>query len=204
MLNNKLTVGITGGSGAGKTTVSDIFREHGIEVIDADRTAREIVKKGAPALAEIALEFDGVILPDGTLDRKKLGAIVFSDKGKLETLNRITHKYITERIYSIIASCRGGICAVDGAVLFESGISEDCDVMCAVTANEDVRISRIMSRDGIDRGQAAARIRSQMTDAEYARRCDFVIDNSAGAEEVRKNAEAVIKKIKGKANEEKV
>lgn len=195
MRNNKYIIGITGGSGAGKTTVSDAFRKRGITVIDADKVAREIVEKGKPALAEIAAEFDGVILADGSLDRKKLGAAVFSDRNKLDALNRITHKYITDRIHQLADECGSAVCAVDGAVLFESGFDKECDVMCAVTADRQTRISRITARDGITRDQAASRIDSQKSDAEYAALCAYVIDNSGSEKEAQARADEVIDDI---------
>lgn len=195
MRNNNVIIGITGGSGAGKTTVSALMRKKGIPVFDADIIAREIVQKGKPALDEIAKTYDGVILPDGALDRKKLGSIVFSDKGKLDMLNEITHKYITQRIHELIDECQCGICGIDGAVLIESGISAECDVMCLVTADEKIRADRIVARDNISYEQALMRIKSQKSDAEYMSACDFVIYNNGDVSKAEEDIDAVINKI---------
>lgn len=203
MRNNKVIIGITGGSGAGKTTVSDILRRNGVAVIDADIVAREVVERGKPALSEIAAEFDGVILPSGELDRKKLGSIVFSDRKKLEKLNKITHKYITARIYKLIDECEGKCCAVDGAALFESGIDSECDYMCAVTADREVRIRRITARDGLSDEQAKKRIDSQMSDEEYAQKCDFIIRNNGSLSDTENDVMCCLNKINGRADEEK-
>lgn len=195
MRNNNIIIGITGGSGAGKTTVSEIMRKRGIPVFDADIIAREIVQKGKPALDEIARAYEGVILPDGTLDRKKLGSIVFSDKSKLELLNKITHKYITQRIHELIDENTGGICGIDGAVLIESGIADECDVMCFVTADEKIRADRIVSRDNISYEQAVLRIKSQKSDAEYMSACDCAIYNNGDVSKTEEQLDAVINKI---------
>lgn len=195
MRNDKIIIGITGGSGAGKTTVSDILRQKGIFVIDADKVAREVVEKGKPALAEIAASYDGVILPDGTLDRKKLGAIVFSDKEKLNMLNGITHKYITQRIHELIDGCDSAVCVVDGAALIESGIADECDAMCLVTAKKKIRANRIARRDGISHAAAITRIRAQKSDEEYMRRCGYVIYNNGDIRRVGACVDDVVNKI---------
>lgn len=194
-VRNKLIIGLTGGSGAGKTTVSEVFGERGVYVIDADKTAREIVEPGQPALAEIDAAFDGVILPNGTLDRKKLGSIVFSDKEKLAVLNEITHKYISRRIYDIMESVPCEAFLIDAAALFESGIDKKCDVVCAVCADEDVRVRRICARDSLTETAARERVHSQLSNAQYAERCAYVIDNSTTVEAARLRTNEIIDKI---------
>ena len=121
-----IILGITGGSGCGKTTVSDYFRNNGIDVIDTDKVARLIVEPGQPALSEIKSIFgDEYISADGTLNRKKLGNYVFSHPDKISILNKITHKYISRYVDSYINSYNGEIIGIDGAALIESGIKPE-------------------------------------------------------------------------------
>lgn len=167
---------ITGGTGAGKSTVSRLFKKAGVYVADADAAARRVVRKCMP---ELCREFGCDILnDDGTLNRKKLGGIVFSDAKKLEILNNITHKHIKAHIENEIAACGAELAAIDGAVIIGSPVMELCEFIVVVTANEDVRLSRIMRRDGLSREEALKRIRSQMSDEEYLRHADYIIENN--------------------------
>lgn len=176
-MQNKLMFGITGGSGAGKTTVSNIFRECGIYIIDADIVAREVQAPGAPCTLELAAEFGADILDEnGQLMRRKLAGIVFSDAKSLARLNEITHKYITARAFEL-AHGRGGNCGIDGAVLIESGIAEQCRYIVGVIADRDTRIRRIMRRDGISWEEARKRIDAQKPDSFYIANSDFVVRN---------------------------
>ncbi len=194
---DKYIFGITGGSGAGKSTVSRKFRELGVFVSDADMAARAVVSKGSACLDEIRLSFgDEVILDNGELDRKRLGQIVFSDKNKLELLNNITHKYIKEYIEKEINSSDSDICAVDGAVIIGSPVMELCSSMVVVTADEDVRINRIMLRDGIDRKYASDRIRSQKDDKFYLSHADYIVENNGEDQELGVKIERIYSKIK--------
>ena len=177
MMQNKLMFGITGGSGAGKTTVSNIFRECGIYIIDADIVAREVQTPGAPCTLELAKEFGADILDEnGQLMRRKLAGIVFSDEDRLAKLNEITHKYITARAFELAREC-GGNCGIDGAVLIESGIAEQCRYIVGVIADRDTRIRRIMRRDRISWEEARKRIDAQKPDSFYIANSDFVVRN---------------------------
>ena len=174
-----VVIGLTGGSGSGKSTIASLLRQKGIQVIDADKIGRVVVEKGKPALREIVEEFgEGVLQPDGTLDRKKLASIVFTDREELKKLNRITHKYITAIVKEELAASKADISVIDAAVLKESGILDMCDYVIAVIAEKDIRIKRIMERDGITEEAAKNRINSQEPDAKYVQYADFVIDNS--------------------------
>lgn len=174
-----VVIGLTGGSGSGKSTVAMLMRQKGIDVIDADIIGREVVEKGKPALDEIVNEFGkDVLLSSGELDRKKLASIVFTDRGELKKLNEITHKYITEIVKQRLLEKTSDISAIDAAVLKESGIIDMCDHVIAVIAEKDVRIKRIMERDGISQKAACDRINSQEPDAKYVQYADFVINNS--------------------------
>lgn len=191
-----IVLGVTGGSGSGKTTVSSVFAEYGAYVIDADIAARAIVEKGQPALREIEKEFGaGVINSDSTLARRVLGDIVFSDAAKLEKLNSITHPYITDYIKEHLGKYTGALALIDGAVLIESGIGSMCDYMCAVVANRDIRVRRICARDNLTREQAQARISAQKPDDFYVEKADFVIRNDGGADALRECVKNILKAV---------
>ena len=174
-----IIIGITGGSGVGKTTVSDIFRNNDIDVIDTDIVAREIVKPSMPALSEIKDCFgEEFINSDGTLNRKKLASVVFNDHKKLEILNKITHKYISEYVMSYIKEYQKEIIGIDGAALIESGINNICDYVISVLADEEIRIERIKIRDNLSELEAKNRISSQKSDDFYIENSDFLVYNN--------------------------
>ena len=167
-------IGITGKSGAGKTTVTKYFKKYDAEIIDADILAREVVKKGMPALAEIEKEWKDVV-ENGSLNRRALAKIVFNDASELHKLNTITHKYIVEEIKERIKNSHAEIFVIDAIALFESGLSKLCDVTICVTADKDVRIKRIMARDNLTKIEAEERINAQQSDEFYEEKVDFII-----------------------------
>lgn len=198
-----VVIGLTGGSGSGKSTIASLMRQRGINVIDADQIGRVVVEKGKPALTEIVEGFgEGVLQSDGTLDRKKLASIVFTDREQLKKLNRITHKYITAIVKEELAACKADISVIDAAVLKESGILDMCDYVIAVTADKELRIERIIARDGITREAAQNRISSQEPDAKYIQYADFVIDNS-GDEALDVLLEDILDEIGGSKQSER-
>ena len=166
-LNGIMVVGLTGQTGAGKSTVSKIFASNGFAVIDADHVARQVVEKGTKCLDEIIDFFgEGVVCEDGTLNRKALAAIVFSDKAKLETLNTITYPYITGEILRQIRvhSMKGEkLILLDAPTLFESRADDFCEIIISVLADADIREKRIISRDGLTQEQARKRMNSQLS-----------------------------------------
>lgn len=176
-----IVLGLTGQSGAGKSYICDILRNAGIPCLDTDRVARDVCGAGMPCLAELQNAFgDGILLPDGTLNRKALGKIVFSDREKLLLLNSITHKYIraeTEQWLDTYRRAGAAIAVVDAPVLFESGFDAMCDCTAAVIAPLDIRIARILRRDGISEAEARARLASQHDDEYFLNRCDYIIRN---------------------------
>ncbi len=191
-------IGLVGGSGAGKTTVSNVFLKHGAHVIDGDIVARKVVEKGKPALSEIEDAFGtGVLHSDGTLNRARLSEIVFRDENALHKLNTITHKYITEEIKKEIAESHASVVLIDAAALFESGIDALCDKVICVTANEEIRIKRIMARDGLTEKQAKDRIHAQKPDQFYIEKSDFHIVNDGSKEVLVKATEAILKEVCG-------
>ncbi len=178
-----LLVGLTGGIATGKSTVDAVLRELGAVIIDADVLAREVVEPGAPALAEIAAEFgSGVLGPDGRLDRKALGAIVFADPERRRKLEAMTHPRIRERFQQRLDALTTedfrGLVFFDAPVMIESGNYRNMDRMVVVITDEATQIARLMARDGIEGDEALRKIKSQMPLAEKAKLADYVIDNS--------------------------
>lgn len=193
-------IGLTGQSGAGKSTVSRVFAERGFEVIDADRVAREVVVRGSPCLKEISEAFGReVILPEGSLDRKRLGDIVFSDRERLRQLNGITYPYIIFRITLKIDSLREGgarFILLDAPTLFEAGADDMCSLIISVTADEDIRCERIMKRDGITLEQIKKRFSSQLSEQFFIAHSDHIIKNNGSTRELIQKAEEAADKIK--------
>jgi len=181
-----LLVGLTGGIATGKSTVSEIFRRLGCEIIDADLLAREVVEPGQPAFAEIVAEFGRAILgPDGRLDRKRLGAVVFADLDKRRRLEAITHPRIrvrfAERLQTLSARGFEGVVIFDAPVMIESGSDTHVDRLVVVVTDPATQRARAVGRDG-DREDVERRIASQMPLAEKARLADYVVDNSGTPE----------------------
>lgn len=184
-------IGVTGGIGSGKSTVSRILRDLGAIIISADKVARDIVYKGEKALLELVEYFGDEILTDnGELNRKKLGTIVFGNNEKLEVLNSITHKYIVEKIVDMAEQFRmenkSGIMVIDAPIPVEHGFIDLVDQVWVVTADIDVRIKRIIERDEITREEALNRINSQKKEGEYLSIADEVLVNNGGIEELEK------------------
>ncbi len=202
-----LLVGLTGGIATGKSTVSAMFRALGCEIIDADVLAREIVEAGEPALAEIAREFGPAVLaPDGTLDRKALGAVVFADGERRRRLEAITHPAIRERFARRLAELgqRGfdGIVMFDAAVMIESGNYRTMERLVVVYADPATELVRLRLRDGLDEAEARRKIASQMPVSEKAKLADYVIDNRGTREDterqVRRVHEALLADLRAK------
>lgn len=194
---NKYIFAITGPTGAGKSTVSNKFRELGVLVVDADLVAREVLKVGSECLNEIKNTFgNGILLTDGSLNRTKLAGIVFNDKNKLDLLNNITHKYIREHIERQINSSDCKIAAIDGAVIIGSPVADLIRKFVVVSADENVRLKRIMKRDNISYDSAASRMRSQMSLEDYLEYADFIIENNDDKVGLGECIEQIFGKIK--------
>lgn len=196
-------IGLCGGSGSGKGTVADLLSLYGIMSIDTDAVYHEITSHKTSCLDEIAESFGaGVISKDGSLNRKELAKIVFSGEDamvKRSLLNRISHKHVWDKTKEIISNLKTGgaeFVIIDAPLLFESGFNKECDFIIAVTADIDIRIERIIKRDGIDKNAATLRIKSQLPDNYLIENADFHIDNSGSFEELEKQIGNLINQLK--------
>jgi len=176
-------IGLTGGTGSGKSVVSKSLLAAGAVIVDADRIAHEIILKGEPAYHEIIEYYGtGILDAEGNIIRKKLGEIVFNDKEKLAFLNQCTHKYITAEVKRQIAEAKeigtAAAIVVDAPLLLEAKLETVCDLVWVVYADPEVRAQRVMTRDGISYELAKARIANQKSWEEYKAAADAVIDNS--------------------------
>lgn len=193
-------IGLTGNIGCGKSVVARMFEELGARVIDADRIARLVVEPGESAWKEIVQTFGEAILnSDGTINRGKLGEIVFNDKEKREALNRITHPRIVERIKEVIEDFRKEnveVVIVEAALIVEKGgMKPLINDLIVVTADEETQIRRLIERNALSREEALSRIKSQMPLSEKVKYATYVIDNSGTLDEMRKQVEEVWKRI---------
>lgn len=173
--------GLTGKTGAGKSTVAEKLSALGFSVIDGDKIAREITEKGKPALRELAKEFGcDIIKEDGSLDRKLLASRAFKDKESTARLNGITHPIIKAEFENELkkAETEGfSYAVIDAAALLESSCKDLCEKIIVVTAPEDIRLSRILRRDGITKEQALIRMNAQFPDEYYNEKADILIRN---------------------------
>ena len=170
-----MILGITGGSGCGKTTLLRLIQEAGGLVLDCDAVYHNLLKTDKAMLSAIETRFPGTV-EDGILQRKKLGAIVFSDPDALADLNCITHAAVKAEVQRQLAA-NPGLAAIDAIALFEGGLAELCDVTIAVTAPVEDRVRRLVARDGISEDYARSRIAAQHDDDWFRQRCDAVLVN---------------------------
>jgi len=170
-----MIIGITGGTGCGKTTLLNEIQKHGGLVLDCDAIYHELLKTDQVMLAAIDDRFPGVV-EHGSLNRKKLGAIVFADEQALLDLNAITHSAVKQEVLRRL-EVKPALAAIDAIGLFEGGLAELCDVTVAITAPEECRVKRLMQRDGISESYARSRIAAQHTDAWFRERCSHVLEN---------------------------
>ncbi|OAB32025.1 dephospho-CoA kinase [Paenibacillus macquariensis subsp. defensor] len=182
-----MNIGLTGGIATGKSTVSSLLVKKGAMLVDADAIAREVMLPGHPVLAAVAEFFgQGILQEDGTLDRKKLGSIVFDDKEALKSLNDISHpeirKEIRKQMMELETAYPERLVVVDIPLLYESGLQSMFEEVWVVYAPRDVQKERLMKRDLLSIGQAEARLQSQMDIEQKKSLADRVIDNSHSLE----------------------
>lgn len=192
-------IGLTGQTGAGKSTVCRVFTQSGMDVIDCDAMYHEQLESNRKLVADLALEFGIMILTeDGGLDRKALGKIVFSDPEKLKRLNAIAFPYIREEIRRRVLNLQKlghSYVVLDAPTLFESGIDADCDTVVSVIAPENLRLNRIMVRDHLSDTEARARMSSQHDDEYYTSRSKYVLNNDADEDALKFAALELVGKL---------
>ena len=191
LIGGMTVIGITGGTGSGKTTALNALEKQGALIIDCDAVYHEMLETDAQLLSGLRQAFPSAFA-DGGLNRKALGKIVFSDKAALAALNSIAHKHIDRRVTELLAAFarRGGrVAAIDAVALVESGVSGKCALVVGVAADREARLARIMARDGISREYALLRIDAQPGDAYYAEVCDKILENRGSQAEFQKECE---------------
>lgn len=197
-----MRVGLTGGVGSGKSTVSTMLTELGAVVIDADKLAREVVEKGTPGLAAVVEAFGPELLtPEGELDRPAMSAIVFADEAKRRTLEGIVHPLVFERIVALEeAAGAGDVVVHDIPLLAESGRADTFDAVIVVDVPDEVRIDRMVGDRGWTRADVESRIAAQATREDRLAIATHVIDNSGGLDELRKRVAELYAELTGSAS----
>jgi len=198
-----LVVGLTGGIATGKSTVSALLKSHAIPIIDADILARQVVEPGTKAYSQIVSYFgDDIRHPDGTLDRPKLGSLVFNDAEKRKKLNSIVHPAVRQGMVWQVVRCwlKGEkICVLDVPLLIEAGLWKWVGRIVVVSCSEELQLSRLMSRDNFDEEAAKSRVSSQMPISEKTCYADHIIDNTGSKDELFTQVDALVRKLRGQA-----
>ncbi|HXT62235.1 MAG TPA: dephospho-CoA kinase [Pyrinomonadaceae bacterium] len=195
-----LKVGLTGSIAVGKSFVLGVLRELGARTIDADQIARECVEPGTPGLTEVVKEFgSGVLNHDGSLDRAKLGAVVFAEETKREKLNSILHPFIITRQDEMMRQWEietpKAIAVVDAALMIESGGYQRFDKLIVVHCEPEVQIERLMKRNTLAREEAERRVKAQMPQEEKMKYADYLIDTSGDFQNTRKQVEELWREL---------
>lgn len=203
-MRNAILMGLTGMSGAGKTTVCDFFRQKGIAVIDCDKISRLVVQKGSPCLEEIDQNFDDILTDEGELNRKKLGEIIFSDKNKKIKLENIIFPYILFEVFNRVKAYEQqgeNFIILDAPTLFESGIDKFCDYIVSVVAKTEISAERISKRDETSLENAKLRLNSQKNREFFIKNSTYYIDNEGEIDELIKKAEFILNELLTKKQE---
>ncbi|MCO5997407.1 dephospho-CoA kinase [Actinoallomurus rhizosphaericola] len=197
-----LSVGLTGGIGSGKSEVSRRLAEHGAVIVDADAVAREVVEPGTPGLAEVVAEFgDGVLRPDGSLDRERLGSIVFADEERRARLNAIVHPRVGERMRELVDQAPGdAIVVYDVPLIAENGLAGMYDLVVVVDTPVEEQVRRLTGRRGMTEADARARIAAQATRERRLEIADRVIDNSGTLERLAEQVDDLWADLKRRAD----
>ncbi|HBO85274.1 MAG: dephospho-CoA kinase [Deltaproteobacteria bacterium GWC2_42_11] len=196
-----MLIGLTGGIASGKSLVAKYLKELGAHIIDADEISRRITVPGMPAYNDIVTEFGmGILNPDRTINRKKLGNIVFKNRELLKRLNQITHPGIIEEenraIRDIFSRDPDAIIVVNAALLIESGHYKEMDRVIVVYVDEETQIKRLMERDGLSEDESMERILSQMPLKEKIKFANFVADNTNDADKTKQEVMNIFKKLR--------
>jgi dephospho-CoA kinase len=194
-------IGLTGGIASGKSAVARMLRARGVPVIDADQLARDVVAPGTDGLRAIVERFGaGVLLDDGTLDRKKLGAVVFGDDAARRDLNAITHPRVAQLAMEKLEALRASgapVAVYEVPLLFENNLEGMMDATVLVAARDDVQLARLMARDGIDEAAARARMNAQMPLAEKRKRATFVLENDGTLGDAERQLDEIWSRVAG-------
>lgn len=199
-----LVIGLTGGMAAGKSTVAGYLRPHVTEIIDADEISKELIAPGTKTYQELLKSFGhGILGSDGTIDRAKLGQIVFSDQAKLERLNQLIHPSIVEEIRRRLSELKSRLAPSDvvllrAPLLIEAKLVDLVDKVVLVTAPEAVRIERIRRERSLSEKEARQRLRAQLPDSEKLKFADCVIENNGSLDELREKTEALWAQVERK------
>ena len=188
-----MTLGITGGTGCGKTTLLTCIAEQGGLILDCDAIYHDLLKTDTALLDAIEGRFPGTV-ENGALQRKKLGNLVFSHENALKDLNKITHGAVKAEVLRRLED-RPELAAIDAIALFEGGLAELCDVTVAVTAPEEARIQRLMIRDRIDRDYAQRRVNAQKSADWFREKCDYVLVNDGTQAQFHSACLAFLRKL---------
>ncbi|HHU17595.1 MAG: dephospho-CoA kinase [Anaerovoracaceae bacterium] len=207
-------IGLTGGIGSGKSTVTDYLISKGFHVLDADKVAREIVMPGSEMLIQLSSNFGkGILNEDGSLNRKKLGSIVFNDPEKKKKLDELMHTRILEIIHERIVLLREEyensaeiaiksdegkkrkVIFIDAPLLFETGLDKSVSETWVIDVDDETRIKRIMKRDGLSRDEIVMRINTQMTRDEKKKRADVLLDNTGDLEKLYSQIDQLLESI---------
>ncbi|MFD1429852.1 dephospho-CoA kinase [Lacticaseibacillus mingshuiensis] len=192
-------LGLTGGIATGKSTVAAVFKQRGCPVVDADVIAHQVMAPGEPVLQEIAAAFGAdVLTPDGALNRKRLGALIFADSAKRRQLDAIDQPHIRvalKRALDEAAATGAPVIVGDIPLMYETNWDKAFDGVAVVTLPESVQLTRLMARDGLSEAAAQARIEAQMPLREKVARADFLIDNSRGQAIREKQVDALLKAV---------
>ena len=188
-----MILGITGGTGCGKTTLLNCIAERGGLILDCDAIYHDLLRTDPALLSAIEARFPGSV-ENGALQRKKLGNLVFSDEKALEDLNAITHGAVKAEVLRRLTG-KPKLAAIDAIGLFEGGLAPLCDITVAVTAPEEARIQRLMVRDGIGRDYAKRRIAAQKSAEWFRERCDYCLENNGTQADFQKTCLAFLRKL---------
>jgi len=192
-----LKIGLTGGIASGKSTVSRMLKKRGLPIVDADVCAREVVEPGESAYRQIVETFGReVLLEDGTLNRKRLGEMVFADEEKRKQLNAIVHPEVRKRMLEKVAACEAAqekAVVLDIPLLIESRLTSWVDKVIVVYVPQEVELKRLMARDHLSEAEALLRIRAQMPLEEKKAYADVVIDNSGSLAQTEKQLDMILK-----------
>ena len=199
--------GLTGGIASGKSTVARILEESGAKVIDADRVGHELLRRSHPIYEQVVACFGhGILRPDGEIDRKLLGSMVFADQERLRELNALVHPELIARVDELAAELRAGrpgaVIVVDAAVIYEAGVADSFAKILVAWCRPEQQIQRLMAKTGLSREEALRRVASQIPTEEKRRRADYVIDCSGSLAVTRTQAEALYPEIKRLAEAE--